>query len=108
MKKIGLHMLYITPIVVILLVVAHTDYEFVSRNDIVVIGDTDTESAPVSNEELENVNFTLEKRFEKRELIDNYWVETYREYEIYTDEKGNIIEAIPTSTFDYIRYWANE
>lgn len=104
----ALHLLYIAPIIVIFIFVAHLDYEFVSRNDIVVFGDSDTESTPVSNKEVENVNFTLEKRFEKRELINDYWVETYREYEIYKDEKGNIIEAIPTSNFDYIRYWAGQ
>lgn len=38
------------------------------------------------------------------EEVDGYIVETYREYEIYKDQEGNIIKQVPTSNYDYIRY----
>ncbi|MGD6817427.1 hypothetical protein [Metabacillus sp. 84] len=33
-----------------------------------------------------------------------YKVETYREYEVYTDSNGEIIKEVPTSNFNYLRY----
>lgn len=47
---------------------------------------------------------TLEYLFEQQEEVDGYVVETYREYEIYYDKKGNQIKKVPTSHFDFIRY----
>ncbi|WP_442598772.1 hypothetical protein [Neobacillus sp. D3-1R] len=47
---------------------------------------------------------SLELLYENEEEIDGYIVETYREYEIYSDEKGNKIKQVPTSHFEYIRY----
>ncbi|MFD2444881.1 hypothetical protein ACFSO7_13000 [Bacillus sp. CGMCC 1.16607] len=47
---------------------------------------------------------TLEWIFEKQEKVDGYILETYREYEIYSDENGNKIKQVPTSNFDYLQY----
>lgn len=47
----------------------------------------------------------LEDRFVEREYIDDQVVEKYQEYEIYMDEKGNVIKTVPTSNFNYIRYY---
>lgn len=41
---------------------------------------------------------------DKDEEVDGYIVETYREYEIYKDQDGNIIKQVPTSNFNYIKY----
>jgi hypothetical protein len=41
---------------------------------------------------------------DKDEEVDGYIVETYREYEIYKDQDGNIIKQVPTSNFNYLRY----
>jgi hypothetical protein len=46
----------------------------------------------------------LEYQLEKQENVAGYIVETYREYEIYSDENGNIIKKVPTSHLDFIRY----
>jgi hypothetical protein len=46
----------------------------------------------------------LEYQLEKQENVAGYIVETYREYEIYSDEYGNIIKKVPTSHLDFIRY----
>ncbi|MED4351935.1 hypothetical protein P9265_06235 [Schinkia azotoformans] len=46
----------------------------------------------------------LEYRFQKRKEIDGYFVETYREYEVFEDAQGNIVKTVPTSNYDYIRY----
>jgi hypothetical protein len=42
--------------------------------------------------------------FEEKNEVDGYIIETYREYEIYTDENGSIIKQIPTSNFEYLKY----
>jgi hypothetical protein len=60
-----------------------------------------------TNEELSEVILPeLEYMHEESEdeEVDGYIVETYREYEIYKDQEGNIIKQVPTSNFDYIRY----
>jgi hypothetical protein len=49
----------------------------------------------------------LEYQLEKQENVAGYIVETYREYEIYSDEYGNIIKKVPTSHLDFIRYKEN-
>jgi hypothetical protein len=41
---------------------------------------------------------------EEKEQVDGYTIETYREYEIYTDETGTIIKQVPTSNFEYLKY----
>ncbi len=47
---------------------------------------------------------SLEYFLEGTKEVDGYIVETYREYEIYEDESGNIIKKVPTSNYDYISY----
>lgn len=60
---------------------------------------------PETNEELSEVILPeLEYLHEEDEEVDGYIVETYREYEIYKDQEGNIIKQVPTSNYDYIRY----
>jgi hypothetical protein len=46
----------------------------------------------------------LEYILEGTEEVDGYLVETYREYEFYIDENGNLIKKVPTNHFDFIRY----
>ncbi|MED4403783.1 hypothetical protein ABET41_03710 [Metabacillus fastidiosus] len=46
----------------------------------------------------------LEKKLVGSTYIDGYEVEVYREYEVYKDEDGEIIESIPTSNYNYLRY----
>ncbi len=40
----------------------------------------------------------------KKEIIEGYIVETYREYEVIRNQEGNIIESVPTMNFNYLRY----
>lgn len=49
-------------------------------------------------------NFELEEKLVGREEVDDYIVETYREYEIYKNQAGNVTKSVPTSNYDYIRY----
>lgn len=56
-------------------------------------------------EQFQPRNFKLEEKLVNREEIDDYVVETYREYEVYTDSQGNVTESIPTSNYNYIRYY---
>jgi hypothetical protein len=41
---------------------------------------------------------------EEKKQEGGYTIETYREYEIYTDETGTIIKQVPTSNFEYLKY----
>jgi hypothetical protein len=41
---------------------------------------------------------------EEKKQVDGYTIETYREYEVYTDETGTIIKQVPTSNFEYLKY----
>jgi len=60
-----------------------------------------------ANEEVSDLilpEFEYIHQKDKDEEVDGYIVETYREYEIYKDQYGNIIKQVPTSNFDYIKY----
>ncbi|OCA85178.1 hypothetical protein [Pseudobacillus wudalianchiensis] len=56
------------------------------------------------NKFIQSKNFKVEEELVQREEVDDYMVETYREYEVYTDSQGNEQERIPTSNYSYIRY----
>jgi hypothetical protein len=36
--------------------------------------------------------------------VNGYIVETYREYEVYKNESGEVVKEVPTANYDYIRY----
>jgi len=55
-------------------------------------------------EEMEEYIPIYEYRLDKTEEHDGYIVETYREYEIFKNEKGKIVKTIPTENYNYIRY----
>jgi hypothetical protein len=48
---------------------------------------------------------SLEKEFVSKDVIDGYVVEKYQEFEVYRDSSGKIIRSIPTSNYDYLRYF---
>jgi hypothetical protein len=50
----------------------------------------------------------LEYKLVDTEFVNGYFVETYREFEIYKDENGEVLKSVPTSHFDYIRYKVGE
>jgi hypothetical protein len=41
----------------------------------------------------------------KKERVNGYIVETYREYEVYKDAEGNVTKEVPTSQYDELKYW---
>ncbi|RSK25448.1 hypothetical protein EJF36_00105 [Bacillus sp. HMF5848] len=61
-------------------------------------------SLEVNSEQANNLHMELEYKLINIDAIDGYQVETYREYEIYTDIRGEIIKEVPTNNLDYIRY----
>jgi len=108
MKKTIQNILYLLPLIIIWIFVARIDYEDVSRDNVVVMGDIESTETSSKDEQAENPNYTLEYKLEKKELNNGYWVETYQEYKVYKDKNGKVIEAIPTSNFNYLRYPAKE
>lgn len=53
-------------------------------------------------------NYTLEMIFEERMIEGDYVIEEYREYEVSRDKNGEIIKSVPTSNYDYIRYYMEQ
>lgn len=50
-------------------------------------------------------DFVLEMILEDVAEVDGYIVETYREYEIYKNKEGQVVNKVPTVNYDYIRYY---
>lgn len=46
----------------------------------------------------------LEYKLVDTDEVDGYIIEIYREFEIYKDQNGKILESIPTSNYNYLRY----
>lgn len=67
------------------------------------------ESIPVGGtietDEVQDENMTLEKELISKDIIDGYIVETYQEFEVYRDQKGKIMRSVPTSNYDYLKYF---
>jgi hypothetical protein len=55
-------------------------------------------------DQTESIIPTFEYILETTEEVDGYFVESYREYEFYSDENGKMIKKVPTNHFDFIRY----
>ncbi|MBD1380555.1 hypothetical protein [Metabacillus arenae] len=65
----------------------------------------ETETASEEEEEgLKHLTKSFENKLVGTAAIDGYLVEVYQEFEIFTDDEGNIIESKPTSEYDYLRY----
>ena len=47
----------------------------------------------------------LENRLDSVERMDGYYVEIYKEYEVYYDEAGQVVKREPTSKTESVRYW---
>jgi len=78
---------------------AEAEGKQVSANEEATVGETE------ESEEAAAQNYTLEMMLEDKTKVDGYIVETYREYEIYKNENGEVIKKVPTSNYDYIRYY---
>lgn len=55
-----------------------------------------------------NLTMILEWRLVDSAIQGDYTVETYREYEIYKNDQGKTVKTVPTSNYDYLRYWRYE
>lgn len=62
-------------------------------------------TADKESEEVLAQNYSLDMILEEKTEIDGYIVETYREYEIYKDDQGQVFKKVPTSNYDYLRYY---
>ena len=72
-----------------------------------VTSDSDMVEGENENEEFIS-HYTLEMIFEERMIEGDYIIEEYREYEVFRDENGGILKSIPTSNYDYIRYYKEQ
>jgi hypothetical protein len=74
------------------------------NKDLVYVADQPAAVEPVGVEP-EDEGPELVEKLVKRKKEDGYIVETYQEYEIYKDEKGNVTEEVPTSKVETLRYY---
>lgn len=70
-----------------------------------VSSDSDEATSTDESEGPRIQDFVLEMILEDVSEVDGYVVETYREFEIYKDKNGQVINKVPTSNYDYIRYY---
>jgi hypothetical protein len=73
------------------------------------VDDSDTSETTEANSDVENdeeeaVLASLELKLEKTELVDGYIIETFREYEIYHNEAGEVVKSVPTDHYEYLKY----
>ncbi|MFS1512861.1 hypothetical protein VQL36_10565 [Chengkuizengella sp. SCS-71B] len=47
---------------------------------------------------------TLEKQLVDSKIDGEILIETFQEFEIYKNQYGEVVQIIPTSNFDYLRY----
>ncbi|GLY10916.1 hypothetical protein ACP2W0_09715 [Pseudobacillus badius] len=99
--------------VLLVLLTAVSSLDFSSRQLVDEKTSLQPDSAPViaeakgADKQWQPKSFKLEEQLVNREEIGHYIVETYREYEVYTDGQGNVKESVPTSNYNYIRYRKN-
>lgn len=104
----------ITPLLILVAAIAIIGYMdsplFAEREDAIT-------SLPVPTEETASANASNDQSNQESQQIpllesklveitedDGYFVEVYREYEVYKDHEGNIIESKPTENYQYLRY----
>ncbi|AHD06945.1 hypothetical protein ABNB59_02150 [Paenibacillus larvae] len=78
--------------------------EVVSSPDLPAGVTSDSDS---SENKYEQYSLYTQWKLAKNYKDGNYLVEAYQEYEIYKDERGNIMKTVPTENFRYLRYYQN-
>ncbi|GEN52215.1 hypothetical protein [Halobacillus faecis] len=66
--------------------------------------ENETEAVVTKDAEDAGTTMELEMKHEGTKIVDGSRVEAYREYEIYKDRDGNILEEVPTEYYNYIKY----
>ncbi|MBM7661361.1 hypothetical protein JOC85_002164 [Bacillus mesophilus] len=94
-------------IVTILGIVAFLDTPFSMSGHRVDFDTLVPAMAEVEEEDLSLVP-TLEMQLIKKEVIDGHVIETYQEIEVTKDENGDVISSVPTSKYEYLRYFISK
>jgi hypothetical protein len=85
--------------------VLRADAEAQGNEPVSLLEEETNVTADEESEEVLAQNYLLDMILEEKTEIDGYIVETYREYEIYKDDQGQVIKKVPTSNYDYLRYY---
>lgn len=70
-----------------------------------IADEKDTEKTNAEEADEAFASYSLEMILEEKNLDGDYVIEEYREYEVYRDENGKMVKSVPTSNFDYLRYY---
>ncbi len=83
---------------------------FIVQDEFIVPASADRQQSEATSGEIrpKNESVSLEWQLIGTGYDGQYSVETYREYEIYKDEHDRVIKSVPTSHFNYLRYWQPE
>ncbi len=74
-------------------------------NESEMSNEKDAEETNTEEAEEAFADYTLEMILDGKTVDGDYVIEEFREYEVYRDGEGRIIKSIPTSNFDYLRYY---
>lgn len=96
----------IAGVIVILLVVAYFESTADSYHGFTpTFENEDAETVSGQNEEQQFETYSsVEYILEETEQVDGYLIETYRVYEVYEDENGEMIKREPTDEYEHLRY----
>jgi hypothetical protein len=82
------------------------------RTDAAAAGQAQTMDDPdadatgaVGRKQVSNYAVTLQWGLVDTKLDGDYRVETYREFEVYKNNKGEVVKTVPTENYNYLRYW---
>jgi hypothetical protein len=93
-------------LIITLGVIAYLDspYSFINRDYSYSTSET-VMAQPI--EQTKNANTTVieEVLVSKVKANDGYIIETYREYEVYKNNDGEVTKRVPTSNEDTLKYW---
>ncbi|MDQ0232324.1 hypothetical protein [Metabacillus malikii] len=107
MKKLGLMVFIFTVIMIIGFLDSPIHFEKESALASFPNLSEEEVSTNATNEQPSEENnqvYSLETKLVDIMEDDGYKVEVYREYEVYKDENGKLIETIPTENYQYLRY----
>ncbi|MCQ6282385.1 hypothetical protein [Bacillus sp. EB600] len=92
-------------IILILVFTAYLDspYSFINKNYSYTASEQAV-SRPM-DQALSTETQDTEEKLVKKVKENGYMVETYREYDVYKDDNGNVTKEVPTSHYDELKYW---
>lgn len=93
--------------IVLVLISFYNTEDLKYKEAIVFSGSATEEEVNAQAEEyiIENILPSLEMILVDTDIINGNTVETYREYEIYKNDAGEVIKKVATDYYEYLEFW---